>query len=224
MPRQILIISAHPDDETLGCGGTILKHKSQGDNIHWLIATSAFEPRWSSKLIEIKEEEIQAIIKYFGITQTYRPKLPTTLLDSLPLDTIIHAFSPAFQNFYDTVYIVGPGDTHTDHQITFEAAWVHMKNFRALSKGPKKILCFETLSSTDAAPPQKHSYFIPNAWSDISQFIEQKCHAMTLYKSESQPDPLPRGSSAMKALARYRGSQVGIEYAEAFMILRDILE
>ena len=89
--------------------------------------------------------------------------------------------------------------------------------------GVRAILSYETLSSTEAAPPQPSRLFAPTVYRDVTSHLEAKLEIMHLYVSEAQPDPLPRGPSAIRALARYRGATIGVEYAEAFMLIREIL-
>ena len=87
----------------------------------------------------------------------------------------------------------------------------------------KRILCYESLSSTEAAPPLFHRVFLPNVYNDITGYIERKVEIMGLYETEMQPDPLPRSPSSIRALARYRGATIGVEYAEAFMLIRELM-
>lgn len=218
---RLLIISAHPDDETLGMGGTILKHVAAGDEVHWLIATSGWEPRWNRLVLDGKSAEIAAVAARYRFTSVTRAGLSATRLADLPLNDVIDAFAPAFASAPDTVYCVHPGDVHTDHARTFEAAWILAKPFRAGSGGVRRFLCYETLSSTDAAPPQPQRAFIPTAWSAIDT-LEDKLSIMALYASEAQAEPLPRAPSTIRALARLRGAQCGLAQAEAFTVLRHV--
>jgi LmbE family N-acetylglucosaminyl deacetylase len=218
---NVLVISTHPDDEALGCAGTLLKHRAKGDSVRWCIATAAWTPKWTAEQITAKSKEIQRAAAHYQVSAPLRAGLQTTRLDALPLADVVDALAPAFASPADVVYLTNPHDTHTDHRVVFEACWTLMKPFRTASRGPKRILVYETLSSTDAAPPLSSRAFQPNVWSDITPWIAQKCEAMAIYASEAQPDPLPRGASAIRALARVRGAQVGVEYAEAFQLLRD---
>jgi len=86
-----------------------------------------------------------------------------------------------------------------------------------------RVLCYEILSSTEAAPPQLGHAFMPNVFIDITPYIERKIEIMALYETGAQLDPLPRGPSALRALARYRGATIGVEYAEAFMLIHEVI-
>ena len=115
------------------------------------------------------------------------------------------------------------GDVHTDHHVIFEATLCVLKTFYMRKLGVRRVLCYETLSSTDAAPPQNHRAFLPNVYLDITPYIDKKIEIMALYKTESQPEPLPRSHSAIRALSRFRGAAIGVEYAETFVLIREVL-
>lgn len=220
---NILIICAHPDDETLGCGGTMLKHCEQGDMLYWLIATQAHEPKWSKEVIERKTAEVQQVAEAYGVQQYFRLGFPTIRLDTVPQVDLINAIRDVIgQVTPQTVYLVHGGDVHSDHHVIFAAAMSVLKPFYMAKLGVQRILSYETLSSTEAAAPHFTRAFIPNVYSDITPYIERKIEIMGLYESEAQADPLPRGPSAIRALARYRGATVGVEYAEVFALVREI--
>jgi LmbE family N-acetylglucosaminyl deacetylase len=219
----VLVICAHPDDEVLGCGGTILKHVAAGDAVSWLIATAAHEPAWTPEVIAAKRQEIERVAGMYGVEAVHALGLPTTRLDHLSFGDIVDTMRPAFAKARPaTVYVVNPGDVHTDHAVVFQAAWTLMKTFRAATAGPTRVLAYETLSSTDAAPPLLGRVFVPTAFSDISAFMDRKLAIAAEYASEMQPEPHPRSASAIRALGRVRGATIGVEYAEAFMLLRDV--
>lgn len=220
---KILVIAPHPDDETLGCGGSLLRHRAEGDEIHWVVVTSAFEPQWSSQVIAAKISEIEAVKEAYGMQSVQRLSFPTTRLDRVPESELIDGLREAIEKVRpDIVYLIHDGDVHTDHRAIFTAALSVLKTFYMKKWGVRKILSYETLSSTDAAPPQHYRAFVPNVYADVSPFIERKIEIMNLYASEVHADPMPRGPSAIRALARYRGASIGVEYAEAFMLIREV--
>lgn len=221
---KVLAISAHPDDEALGCGGTLLKHSVLGDTLFWLIATQVYEPQWPRGIIERKAVEVQRVVKALGVEQCFRLGFPTVRLDTIALVDLIERIQDAISEVKpEIVYLTHDGDVHTDHHAVFTATLSVLKAFYMRKWGVRRILCYETLSSTEAAPPQFHRMFVPNVYSDITPYIEQKIEIMGLYETEYQQDPLPRGSSAIRALARYRGATVGVEYAEAFALVREVI-
>jgi LmbE family N-acetylglucosaminyl deacetylase len=150
--------------------------------------------------------------------------LPTTKLRELPVEQIVDALGPAIERTGgDTIYTIHAGDVHTDHQAVFEAVSIVCKPFRPRPR-PQRILSFETLSSTEAAFPRAHSAFVPNVFVDVTAQLGRKIEIMAMFASEAQAAPQPRAAESIRALARYRGATIGCEYAEAFMLIREIQE
>jgi N-acetylglucosamine malate deacetylase 1 len=220
---NVAIVCAHPDDETLGCGGTMLKHARRGDSLTWIVATQAHEPQWPAATIELKASEVDRVAEAYG-AGVLRLGLPSSRLDVIPQAELIAAVSGAIETAKpEVVYVVHPGDVHGDHADVFDATLAVLKAFRMGGLGVRRVLAFETLSSTDAAPPVVGRAFVPVVFNDISAELERKLEIMALYESEAQLDPLPRGPEAIRALARFRGATVGVEYAEAFWLVRELV-
>jgi LmbE family N-acetylglucosaminyl deacetylase len=220
---NILIISCHPDDETLGCGGTILRHVAQRDKVHWAIATEATEPQWSRKVIDDKAAEVEQVAAAYGMASVTKLGFPATGLERLPLNSIINRTRQAVERVQpEIVYLVHEGDVHSDHGVVFTATMAVCKAFYMRSLGIRRILSYETLSSTEAAAPHHCRAFVPNVTIETTPFMERKVEIMELYRSEIQSEPFPRSPSAMRALARYRGAAIGVDYAEAFVLIRDV--
>lgn len=221
---RVLIISVHPDDETLGCGGTILKHQTQGDELHWLIATEGFEPNWSEEVLATKAKEVEQVAEAYGIKRFYKLGFPTTKLDQLPQSQLIDGVRDVIAQVKpEIIYLVHAGDVHTDHLAIFTATLSVAKSFYMNHWGVQRILSYETLSSTEAAPPQHYRAFVPTVYNDITPYLKQKQEIMSLYASEAQSTLAPRGNSAIEALARYRGATIDVKYAEAFMLIREVM-
>lgn len=221
---NVLAISAHPDDETLGCGGTLLHHVAEGDHLRWLVVTEAHPPQWSTEVIARKAEEVAQVADAYGIESVMKLAMPTTQLDTVPISTLIDGIRSAIEKSRpQTVYLPHSGDVHTDHAAVFLAAMSVLKSFYMKQLDVQRVIVYETLSSTEAAPPLTHRAFVPTLYRDISPYLEQKLRIMAMYVSEAQPDPLPRGPSAIRALARYRGATVAVEYAEAFELIREVV-
>ncbi len=219
---KILVISTHPDDETLGMGGTLLKKRDEGDALYWMIVTSAREPFWDEKMIQLKEAEIEAVARAYRFQKIFRLGYPAASLNGTHRNDLIIAMRSVVDEVKpDTVFLMFGRDIHTDHQLAFECAMAVMKPFRCPAL--KNIYCYETLSSTEMMPPLLGNSFVPNAYCDISQYLEGKIQIMELYQSEAQPFPMPRCSESIRALARFRGGSIGVPYAESFMVLREIL-
>jgi LmbE family N-acetylglucosaminyl deacetylase len=220
----VLVISTHPDDETLGCAGTLLKHRAEGSKLFWLIVTAASDPRWPKEVINRKSAEVETVAQALEVEQFFKLGFPTAGLDRVPLDELIGRVKEVVSKVKpETVYLVHGGDIHTDHQAVFKATMSVLKPFYMTELGVRRILCYETLSSTEAAPPRQDQVFLPNVFSDISNYLESKIDIMNLYETEVHADPLPRGPSAIRALARYRGATIGVEYAEAFQMMRELV-
>jgi len=218
---RVLIVSAHPDDETLGCGGTILKHIYSGDEVCWCVFTKGFEPRWHKDVLQRKRDEVLAVSKAYGFKKLFMLDFPAAQLDKLNTSDIIDRFRQVMDEAVpEVIYVVSRTDIHTDHHIVFNTVVSSVKVFNI--SGVKKILCYETLSSTEIAPPFVERAFVPNVFSDITSQIDRKISIMQLFETEIQPAPFPRSLETIKALARYRGSVIGVEYAEAFMLVREV--
>ena len=217
---NVLVISAHPDDETLGCGGTLLKHGARGDKLYWIIATSPYPPKWSSEVIASKSVEIDRVAAAYPVENCFRLGFPAGGLDTVPfinlmdgVRTIAERVRPAI------VYVVHGGDVHGDHRILFQAVTSVFKPFHLSRFGTRRMLCYETMSSTEAAPSNGPMPFIPNVFCEITSFVDRKLEILRLFETEMQADLLPRGVSAVRAHARIRGATIGAEYAEAFHLV-----
>ena len=220
---KVLAISVHPDDETLGCGGTLLRHVAEGDDLFWLLVSETHEPQWSAETIQIKAAEVVRVAEAYGVQHYFKLGLPSIRLDTLPLAEMIDRIRDVIAEVRpEVVYLVHGGDVNSDHYVVFTATMSVLKTFYMRKWGVRRILSYETLSSTEAAPPQSYRAFVPNVYRDITPYIEGKVEIMGLYESESHPDPMPRGPSAIRALARYRGASIGVDYAEAFMLIREV--
>ncbi|MFA5339650.1 MAG: PIG-L deacetylase family protein [Candidatus Omnitrophota bacterium] len=219
---NILVVSPHPDDETLGCGGTLLKHLAGKDKVFWLILTNVSEAGgYPKNRVVSRQREISAVAKKYGFSKVIKLDFPTTGLDTMARSKLVKAvhgailaLSPAW------VYAPYRYDAHSDHQVAFEAVQSAVKSFRAPSV--KKILMYEVLSETEFQLPLKGKGFLPNSFSDISGQLKKKIGIMRIYKGEMKRHPFPRSEKNIEALALFRGASAGVKYAEAFMILKEI--
>lgn len=219
---KILAIAAHPDDETLGCGGTLLKHLTKGDTLCWMIVTQAHPAQYSAQSIQTETLQIKRVARRYKIDALLRLGFPAAGLETVPLRELIESMRAAIATTKPgIVYLVHQGDIHSDHQLVYKAALSAMKPAYMTRMRIKRLLSYETLSSTEAGAPGSMKAFIPNVYSDITPYLDQKIKIMDLYKTETQTDPMPRGPSAIRALARYRGAAIGTHYAEAFMLIRE---
>ena len=220
---DIMAIAVHPDDETLGAGGALLKAQAAGHRIHWVLLTAALEPDCSAEIIGAQQRQIDAAREAWGFSSFHWFKLPAARLETLPLGDIIGPIEQAVSQVRPhTVYIPHAGDVHSDHRVAAAACHAVTKSFYMRKHGIQRVLAMEVLSETDAAPQLAAHAFLPTVWEDISDHLERKLEIMALFENQVHPDPFPRGLSALKALARVRGATIGVEYAEAFQLIREI--
>jgi len=219
---NILIVSPHPDDETLGCAGTMLSHIKNKDKLFWLIMTKIKTNNgWSKKKVDLRKKEINKISKFFKFKDIINFDYDTTNLDKVDntllinnIKKILHTIKPEF------IYLPFINDPHSDHVITSNAFNSCIKPFR--QKFLKKVLMYETLSETNLNFLSSRQ-FHPNVYVDITKFIDQKIKAMQIYGSEISNHPFPRSPLSIKSLAALRGSQVNLKYAEGFQLVYEIL-
>ncbi len=223
MSKKVLVVAPHPDDETLGCGGTLLKHKASGDKIHWLIVTGIDEEAsFSTERVSARSHEIKTVSTMYGFDSVVNLNLPTTKLDILPIQQLIEMIGDAILKIGpEILYVPFPGDIHTDHKVVFQAVATCTKWFRFESI--KRILAYETLSETDFSISPDINAFTPNVFVDISEFLQEKLQIMQTYKSEMGLFPFPRSEKSIIALSQIRGAAAGCEAAEAFMLLKEII-
>lgn len=222
--NSILVVAPHPDDETLGCGGTLLHHKSRGDEIHWLIATTATEDSgYSPDEILERSGHVRAVADAYGYSSVHHLDFTTTTLDTVPLAQIVQRVGCVIRETRpEVVYVPFPGDIHSDHRVVFDAASSCAKWFRFPSV--KRMLAYETLSETDSALNPGNTAFRPNVFVDISRFLAKKIEIMKLYEGELGEFPFPRSERALRSLAALRGVAAGFEAAEAFMLLKEMIQ
>lgn len=218
MKNSALVIAVHPDDETLGCGGTLLKHQASGDEIHWLICTDLDK---SNSYYKKRQIEIEKVAKLYGFTSTHQLGLKTMQVDEYSMSELITSISKVINQVKpNTIYLPFKSDVHSDHRKVFEAAYSCTKSFRY--PFIKKIYMMETLSETEFAPSTQSDSFIPNVFVDVSDFMQQKLNIMQLFETEVGEHPFPRSLRNILALATLRGATAGCEYAESFMLLKEI--
>ena len=207
---KVIIISAHPDDETLGAGGTLLRHKEQGDEINWLIVTDVFENEgFPNERVLSRKLEIDMVSKLFSFNNVYKLGYPTMKLNDTILFDLVNQISNIFQKLKpEIIYVMNRSDAHSDHRIVFDAVMSCTKSFRYPSV--KKVLMYECLSETEFAPTLPERVFQPNYFVDISDFIEKKIEIMKIFNSELGEHPFPRSIKNIKAIATFRGATDGI--------------
>ena len=220
--KSVLVIAPHPDDESLGCGGTLLRHQCDGDEIHWLIITGMSSSQgFSSEKISVRQAEISEVGRLYGFTSTTELGFTPAQLDILPMGEIISSLSKVVNEIRpDTVYTAYRNDAHTDHQVVFDAVMAATKSFRY--PFVREVLAYETISETDFGYKPEDGGFKPNIFVDIATHLPKKLEILDVFESEMGDFPFPRSREAVTALAKVRGVQCGALAAEAFMLIKGI--
>jgi len=225
MKNKILVIAPHPDDEILGVGGTMKKKIDEGHEVSVLVATNANKSLPEIFTIEKLEKIRAAAVKshqYLGVKETLFEDFPAPMLDQYPLYKMAGAIHEVVKRGnYDTVYVPHRGDIHNDHKSIFDAALVACRPVGTYSV--KRILAYETLSETEWAHPYSSDTFVPTVFEIIPvETFNQKLRAMEFYDSQLREFPASRSLESLEALAKFRGSTIHVDRAEAFMLIRDI--
>lgn len=219
MKKKILVIAAHPDDEILGPGGTLIKHVLQGDDVFCLILGQGAMARAgaSESSVEQLRQEALAAAKVIGFKEIYFSDFPDNQFDKISLLSIVNEVEKYIDKIRpDIVYTHFENDLNIDHRLTFQAV---LTACRPCHEGaPKAIYSFETLSCTEWQMAGKN--FKPNVYVDIENVIEIKMDALKKYDSEIRKYPHPRSPEGIKILAQYRGLESGLRFAEGLCLVR----
>ena len=220
MKKRILVVAPHPDDEILGCGGTLLRHIDEGDEVAWMICTKPPEDQqWTKDFLDQRKKDILVVSKTMNFMNTYELNFPATKLDQLPASDIISNMSSIFEEFQpNIIYTPHRGDVHSDHKVIFDCVNACSKWFRYPSI--EKLLAYETSSETEFNY-KSNQLFHPNTFIDISPYLDKKLEIMSIYKTEIGNFPFPRSLETLEALAKWRGSNSGFMAAEAFQLLME---
>ncbi len=221
--KIVLVVAPHPDDETLGCGGTIQKHIEQGDKVHWVIFTEiTLSQGFSLERIKARQLEVQKVAQAYGFVGTHQLNFPTMRLDTIPKVELVSALGKVIKEInVDTLYVPYRGDAHSDHAAVFDACAACSKVFRYPTV--KSVRAYETLSETEFGLRPEDNSFRPNLFVDVTPYIEKKINIMRLYDGELSAFPFPRSDVAIRALSQIRGIQSGVSAAEGFMSLKEIV-
>jgi LmbE family N-acetylglucosaminyl deacetylase len=225
---NILVVAAHPDDEVLGCGGTIAKHSRQGDKIHVLILAEGATSRDLQRSRKSRQSDLSSLAEAAQqANQVLGASLslydfPDNRMDSCDLLNIIKVVEKAIDEHHpEIVYTHHSGDLNIDHRRIHEAVLTATRPLP--SSSVKTLLFFEIPSSTEWQAPTPALNFVPNWFVDISDTLNLKLKALEFYESEIRPWPHPRSLTAVDHLAHWRGAIVGTVAAEAFILGRNII-
>lgn len=228
MKRKVLVVAAHPDDEILGCGATIIKHIAQGDIVHTLIMAEGLTSRDLIRDSEMRAGELselhstaKRVSEFLGVSKLVIHSFPDNRMDGVNLLDVVKKIELEIDEYKpDIVYTHHAGDVNIDHKVTHDAVITACRSLPGNSV--RDILFFETVSSTEWQIMTADKIFKPNVYVDVTEFMGKKRQALELYASEMRDYPHPRSYKGIELLAQYRGLTVGVHYAEAYMLGRSI--
>lgn len=218
---SVLVVVAHSDDEVLGCGGSIAKLVESGAEVNIVSFGEGIMARddgTSGEMVALREAA-SSVARFLGVKELKMFDLPCNRLDTLPLLDIVKMVEWTVGYYRpQMVFTHWKDDLNMDHRIVHDAV---LAATRPMAGCPvKEIYAFEVPSSTEWAFGVA---FSPDTYSDITNTLEKKIQAMQMYKSEVRPFPHPRSPKALRALAVWRGSNIGVEAAEAFQTIRRLV-
>lgn len=229
MTNAVAVIAAHPDDEVLGCGGTIARMASEGCAVHVLLMADGESSRIGEGAAKIEPEKLlirndaaERARKILGCTSVQCLGLPDNRLDSVDLLDVVKLIEH-FINKYkpQTVLTHHAGDVNIDHRVVHDAVVAACRPQPGFFV--KELLFFEIPSSTEWRPPASGEAFNPNWFCDITETLEVKVAALQAYKIELREFPHPRSVKGIEVLAQWRGASVGFRAAEAFILGRKLI-
>jgi LmbE family N-acetylglucosaminyl deacetylase len=224
---NVLCVIAHPDDEILGVGGTLRKLRDRGHNIYSCVLCGPADARHARPSDDKLREVIAKAEGIIGITDSIKYEFGNIRFNTVPHIEMVAAIEKAIVKFQPSwVFTHHPGDLNVDHRVCYEATMAATMLPQRLSTDLppsmiERVFLFEILSSTDWAPSTMTA-FQPNSFFDIRDTFDAKLQALAAFEGAMKPFPHSRSLENVKHLAHLRGGQVGIELAEAFVLVRDL--
>lgn len=214
--RKVMVVAAHPDDEVLGCGGTLIRHSQLGDDIHIVTLTDGVGSREAGGEAA-RNEALEFVVKKLGATNKAF-SFPDNQMDTIPFLQIVQSIEAELDRYSpDLIYTHHYSDLNIDHKLCHQAVLTAVRPQPDCSV--KEILCFEVPSATDWGAS---SNFNPNKFVRITEQLEEKETLLNAYEVELRAYPHARSKEAIWSRSIFRGTQVGLEHAEAFFIARKI--
>jgi LmbE family N-acetylglucosaminyl deacetylase len=223
-PPKILVVAAHPDDETLGAGGTVARFADEGSEVWVCLLCDGVTNRHAE--VARQRECAERACEILGVKRVVFCDLPDQRLDTLTLVDVITPIERCIAEFQPSIVMTHfRGDVNQDHGIVFNATMVAARPTAETSV--RTLMCYETASSTEWAAPFPASTFAPNMFVDISKTLPRKLEAMSMYAnthvSEVRPYPHPRSYEAIEIYAKRQGVLTGTGAAEPFMLVRGVV-
>jgi N-acetylglucosamine malate deacetylase 1 len=225
---KVLVVATHADDETLGLGGVIARYASDGHDVAVAVLTGhgdeGSHPLWPRKVWDTVRSEFHEACGILGVSDVLFEEVPAVMVADQPVWKLNQVTSRIVQTVApDILYVPFVNDLHKDHRECYHSLSVTWRAHTGLGRNIKEVMAYEVQSETHLSFPYVEQGFLPNTWIDISEYLELKLKALACYKSQLQPHPSARSLKAVEALAVWRGSQIGVEAAEAFVLVRRIL-
>jgi N-acetylglucosamine malate deacetylase 1 len=224
---KVLVVAPHADDETLGMGGTIARYAGEGHDVVVAVLTGHGDdgphPLWPRKMWDTVRSELREACGVLGVADVIFEEVPAVMVADQPVWKLNQVTGRIVQTVGpDILYVPFMNDLHKDHRECYHSLSVTWRPHTRLGRNIKEVLAYEVPSETHLSIPYVEQGFLPNTWTDISNHLELKLKALACYKSQVQPHPSARSLKAVEALAVWRGSQIGVEAAEAFILVRRI--
>lgn len=217
--KKVLVIAPHPDDETLGTGGTIKRFSDAGYNVTVITVAAHMPPLYSEEVHQTTVRESKAAQAILGVSESIFLDRPAVFLGHIPVHEFNGLIVDQVNSIEPEILLIPYYDRHIDHRQIFDACMVAARPVGA-GKKISLVAAYETISETHWNAPHIEPNFTPNLCVDITGQIDAKLEAMACFKSQLHAFPGPRSVEALKSLALFRGSQAGYGYAEAFHVIR----
>ena len=225
---NVLVIAAHPDDEVLGCGGSMAKWSKLGYEVNVIILSEGSTSRDKKRNRKKHKEYLNELnicatnaCKILGIQSVELLNYPDNRMDKVDLLDIVKTVEAFIEKLKPEIVVTHhSGDLNIDHQIIHQAVMTACRPI--VGKTVKRILSFEVQSGTEWQSQSINRPFVPNWYEDINESLEMKIKALEAYSPEMREWPHSRSIKAVEYLAKWRGASIGVEAAEAFMLLREI--
>jgi len=219
--KRILVVAPHPDDETLGVGGTIAKFAARGDEVFVLMVSGHLPPLYNREDYEKTVSEAYSAFSVLGVLKSEFLEIPATMIGDQPLHKVNGRISKIVNDFNPHIVFCPYPDRHVDHRLVFDSVMVATRPV-GIGRDIEIVAAYETLSETHWNAPHIEPNFTPNWVVNISDYIDAKLAALKCYESQISDFPGPRSIEAVESLAKFRGTQAGFGYGEGFHIVRMI--
>jgi LmbE family N-acetylglucosaminyl deacetylase len=226
-PNSVLVVAAHPDDEILGCGGTMTRLAREGHEVRIAILAEGISSRYAHRedadqqQLQHLHARAQQAANKVGAKELVLCKLPDNRLDTVPLLDVVKTVEDLVARFRpEIIYTHHPGDLNVDHGVIHRAVLTATRPMTGQSV--RDVYAFEVPSSTEWAFQRLEPLFRPNVFVDIADSLETKIAALACYDTETRKFPHPRSPEALRAIATRWGSVVGLQAVEAFELIRSV--